>query len=100
MPNPRAGFGRTAIRRGHYELGVDADPKQQLPAAFAELASAIGSRLQPDLPRPHFVNATAPPPVLSNHRNDTRLRHCPIRCDEREAQLCRSGENEPIERVG
>ncbi|MCA1709543.1 MAG: IS6 family transposase [Actinobacteria bacterium] len=29
------------IRRGHYELGVDADPKRQLPAAFAELADAI-----------------------------------------------------------
>jgi hypothetical protein len=29
------------LRRGHYELGVDANPKRQLPAAFAELAVAI-----------------------------------------------------------
>jgi transposase-like protein len=29
------------IRRGHYELGIDADPKRQLPAAFTELAVAI-----------------------------------------------------------
>ncbi len=29
------------LRRGHYELGLDADPGQQLPAVFAELALAI-----------------------------------------------------------
>lgn len=29
------------IRRGHYALGVDANPKRQLPAAFAELAVAV-----------------------------------------------------------
>ena len=29
------------LRRGHYELGIDADPKRQLPAAFTELAVAI-----------------------------------------------------------
>ena len=29
------------LRRGHYELGVDFDPRHQLPAAFAELALAI-----------------------------------------------------------
>jgi IS6 family transposase len=29
------------VRRGHYELGIDADPTRQLPAAFAELALAI-----------------------------------------------------------
>jgi IS6 family transposase len=29
------------VRRGHYELGIDADPKRQLPAARAELALAI-----------------------------------------------------------
>ena len=29
------------IRRGHYELGVDIDPRHRLPAAFAELALAI-----------------------------------------------------------
>ena len=29
------------LRRGHYELGVDADPGHRLPAAFAELALAI-----------------------------------------------------------
>ena len=29
------------LHRGHYELGNDADPKRQLPAAFAELALAI-----------------------------------------------------------
>jgi transposase, IS6 family len=28
-------------RRGHYELGLDVDPKQRLPAAFAELVLAI-----------------------------------------------------------
>jgi transposase, IS6 family len=29
------------LRRGHYELGVDAHPKRQLSAAFTELALAI-----------------------------------------------------------
>jgi transposase-like protein len=29
------------LRRGHYELGVDAHPKQQLSTAFTELALAI-----------------------------------------------------------
>ncbi len=29
------------LRRGHYELGVEIDPKQLLPAAFTELAVAI-----------------------------------------------------------
>ena len=29
------------LRRGHYELGIDIDPKRQLPAAFTELAHAI-----------------------------------------------------------
>jgi hypothetical protein len=29
------------IRRGHYELDVDTDPKRQLLAAFTELALAI-----------------------------------------------------------
>ncbi len=29
------------IRRGHYELGIDANPKRQLPAAFTELALAV-----------------------------------------------------------
>jgi transposase-like protein len=29
------------LRRGHYELGVDTDPKRQLLAAFTELALAI-----------------------------------------------------------
>ena len=29
------------LRRGHYELGVDADPRHQLSAAFAELALAV-----------------------------------------------------------
>jgi IS6 family transposase len=29
------------IRRGHYELSVELDPQQRLPAAFAELALAI-----------------------------------------------------------
>jgi IS6 family transposase len=29
------------LRRGHYELGIDAHPKRQLPAAFTELALAI-----------------------------------------------------------
>jgi IS6 family transposase len=31
------------LRRDHYELGVDANPKRQLPAAFTELALAIRS---------------------------------------------------------
>jgi IS6 family transposase len=29
------------IRRGHYELGLDADPRRQLSAAFAELTLAV-----------------------------------------------------------
>jgi transposase, IS6 family len=29
------------LRRGHYELGVDIDPRHRLPAAFTELAVAI-----------------------------------------------------------
>jgi transposase-like protein len=29
------------LRRGHYELGDDADPRHRLPAAFTELARAI-----------------------------------------------------------
>jgi len=29
------------LRRGHYELGVDADPRHQLSAAFAELALVV-----------------------------------------------------------
>ncbi len=29
------------LRRGHYELGLDADPRHRLPAAFTELACAI-----------------------------------------------------------
>jgi transposase, IS6 family len=29
------------LRRGHYELGVDANPRHRLPAAFAELTLAI-----------------------------------------------------------
>lgn len=29
------------LRRSHYELDVDTDPKRQLPAAFTELALAI-----------------------------------------------------------
>ncbi|MBV8995520.1 MAG: DDE-type integrase/transposase/recombinase [Pseudonocardiales bacterium] len=29
------------LRRGHYELGVDVDPRHRISAAFAELAHAI-----------------------------------------------------------
>ena len=29
------------LRRGHYELGLDVDPRHQLTAAFVELALAI-----------------------------------------------------------
>ena len=29
------------LRRGHYELGIDVDPKHRLPAVFVELALAI-----------------------------------------------------------
>jgi IS6 family transposase len=29
------------LRRGHYELGLDADPRSQLSAAFAELTLAV-----------------------------------------------------------
>jgi transposase, IS6 family len=29
------------LRRGHYELGLDADPQHRLPAVFTELARAI-----------------------------------------------------------
>jgi len=29
------------LRRGHYELGIDVDPRYRLPAVFAELALAI-----------------------------------------------------------
>jgi transposase, IS6 family len=33
-------FGQN-LRRGHYELGVDAEPRHRLSAAFAQLALAI-----------------------------------------------------------
>ena len=29
------------LRRGHYELGLDGDPRHRLPAVFTELAHAI-----------------------------------------------------------
>jgi hypothetical protein len=29
------------IRRGHYELGVDTDPRHRLPAVFTELVLAL-----------------------------------------------------------
>jgi hypothetical protein len=29
------------LRRGHYELGIDAHPRDRHPAAFTELADAI-----------------------------------------------------------
>jgi IS6 family transposase len=29
------------LRRGHYELGLDVDPRHRLPAAFTELSLAI-----------------------------------------------------------
>ncbi len=29
------------LRRGHYELGVDVNPRHRIPAIFAELAHAI-----------------------------------------------------------
>jgi transposase-like protein len=29
------------LRRGHYELGVDTDPRRRLPAVFTELALAL-----------------------------------------------------------
>jgi IS6 family transposase len=29
------------LRRGHYEIGMDTDPRHRLPAAFAELAPTI-----------------------------------------------------------
>ncbi|MCK9905586.1 IS6 family transposase, partial [Frankia sp. Cpl3] len=29
------------IRRGHYDIGVDTDPRPRLAAAFTELAAAI-----------------------------------------------------------
>jgi hypothetical protein len=29
------------LRRDHYELGIDADPKHRLPAAFTELTLAL-----------------------------------------------------------
>lgn len=29
------------LRRGHYELGMDIDPRHRLPTVFTELASAI-----------------------------------------------------------
>jgi transposase, IS6 family len=29
------------LRRGHYELGVDVDPRHRIHAAFAELTPAI-----------------------------------------------------------
>jgi hypothetical protein len=44
------------LRRDHYELGVDANPKRQLPAAFTELALAIRSPLQTG--SPHRIPST------------------------------------------
>jgi transposase, IS6 family len=29
------------LRRGHYELGMDSNPRHRLPAVFTELACAI-----------------------------------------------------------
>jgi transposase-like protein len=29
------------LRRGHYELGLDADPRHRLPTVFTELAHAL-----------------------------------------------------------
>jgi transposase, IS6 family len=29
------------LRRGHYELGMETDPRQRFPAAFTELTHAI-----------------------------------------------------------
>jgi hypothetical protein len=33
------------LRRGHYELGLDADPRHRLPAVFTELARVICTAL-------------------------------------------------------
>jgi hypothetical protein len=46
------------IRRGHYELGVDLDPRHCLPEAFTELALAIWLRIHCGSVRLHSANAT------------------------------------------
>ena len=52
------------VRRGHYELAVDAPPATRIAAAFAELARAIGTRNEERVQRVHRSrNATVPPRI-------------------------------------
>jgi hypothetical protein len=60
------------IRRGHYELGVDSDPKRQLPAAFTELTSLSDPGIHRGPVCSHSVNAT---PRLELHNEDLELDH-------------------------
>jgi transposase, IS6 family len=50
------------VRRGHYELGVDAHPRRRVAAAFTELARTIEAETDTDLVRrsPVWLNATEP----------------------------------------
>jgi hypothetical protein len=62
------------VRRGHYELGIEARANKRLPAAFAELTLAIGMKFPCRCACLSSANATGP--VSSTHqRFPTRCRH-------------------------
>jgi hypothetical protein len=52
------------LRRGHYELAVDAPPATRVAVAFADLACAIWSRTETGSTRPSVHNATAPADLM------------------------------------
>jgi hypothetical protein len=48
------------VRRGHYELGIEARTNKRLPAAFAELTLAIGMKFPCRCACLSSANATGP----------------------------------------
>jgi hypothetical protein len=49
--------------RGHYELGVDLDPRRRLPVVFTELVLACEHSITVAACCPRTVNASLPDPV-------------------------------------
>jgi transposase, IS6 family len=49
------------LRRGHYELGVDANPQHRLPTAFTNSLLPSDQGIHPGSVCPHSANATPPP---------------------------------------